>query len=89
MKKRPLNKFVWAKYPVPDDPKRTLVIGHVIEQGEDLTYCQANKTTLPNRTYTHGIPENDPQTISRSLCMQCQRENKKRLAQYYGIKDWA
>jgi len=83
------NKFVWAKYPIPDDPERWLLVGHVIETGEDLTYCQADKTTLPDRTYTNGIPQEDPPSISRSLCQQCLKENKKRLAAHYNIKDWA
>jgi len=83
------NKFVWAKYPVPDDENRWLMVGHVIETGETLTYCQVDKSTLPERTYTHGIPQEDPPSISRSLCMQCQKENKKRLANHYGIKEGA
>ena len=83
------NKFVWAKYPVPDQPKKLTLIGHVIDVGSDMTYCGTHKTELPGRSYSKGMPAEDPPTISRLLCLTCQKENQKRLAIHYGIKDWS
>ena len=77
------NKFIYGVVEVESDEDSFVDSEwHVIDTGGSVTYCGIDKARIYDRKYTTKA---DPEA---SLCRECQAENKERLKEHYGIKDW-
>lgn len=76
-----INKLVYDKtLKVPEV--------HVINNPpaeHDYLYCKKEKKELENRVYQSDL-KNLPKEYY--LCAECQKENRKQLAEYYNLPEW-